>query len=138
MSESNVEKLSRFTPESGNLSSAEILFRAGRASARPNRLWKLLTGTLILSQALTCVFLWPRSSDPDSVEKPKAPPQQLPPVPEEDLSPPSSPSPSLMLLQHQYVNTKPNPTQVLAQEDLIPASPPLRARSTRFEDILEQ
>jgi hypothetical protein len=61
MSEPLAEHLSRFTPDPTGLDRDALLFAAGRASARANRKWQALVGTLALSQVLTLVLLWPRT-----------------------------------------------------------------------------
>jgi hypothetical protein len=64
MSEPFLERLSGFTPQAGNLDRDALLFAAGRASARPNRGWITLAGTLAATQALALVLLWPHASPP--------------------------------------------------------------------------
>jgi hypothetical protein len=64
MSEPIVERLSRFTPDSGGLDRDALLFAAGRASARPNRGWMTLASLLAGTQALSLALLWPHSSPP--------------------------------------------------------------------------
>jgi hypothetical protein len=66
MSESFLERLSRFTPDSGSLDRDAMLFAAGRASARPNRGWIALASVLASSQALSLALLWPSSTPPTS------------------------------------------------------------------------
>jgi len=60
MSEQFAEHLSRFTPDGSGLDRDAVLFEAGRASARPNRRWLALAGTLAACQLLTLTLLWPR------------------------------------------------------------------------------
>src|SRR5262249_7182221 len=64
MSESFLERLSRFTPDAGRLDRDAMLFAAGRASARPNRGWIALAGALASTQALSLALLWPTSAPP--------------------------------------------------------------------------
>ena len=59
MSEPFLERLSRFTPDSGSLERDALLFAAGRRSARANRGWIALAAVLAASQVLTLVLLWP-------------------------------------------------------------------------------
>jgi hypothetical protein len=59
MSEPFLERLSRFTPDAGGLNRDELIFAAGRRSARPNRGWKTLATLLAATQALSVVLLWP-------------------------------------------------------------------------------
>jgi hypothetical protein len=57
------KQLSRFTPDAGGLDRDQMLFAAGRASARPNRRWRALAGAMAASQLMTFgVLLWPRDS----------------------------------------------------------------------------
>jgi hypothetical protein len=60
MREPIIERLSRFTPEGSGLDRDAILFAAGRASARPNRGWMALAGSLAVCQLVTLAILWPR------------------------------------------------------------------------------
>jgi hypothetical protein len=61
MSESFIERLSRFTPDAGGLDRDGLLFAAGRASAGRNRPWMALAGMLAATQLASLVLLWPRS-----------------------------------------------------------------------------
>ena len=60
MSEPFLERLSRFTPDAGGLNRDELLYAAGRDSARPNRGWKALASALAATQALSLVLLLPQ------------------------------------------------------------------------------
>ena len=46
------DKLARFTPDAGGLDPAEVLYRAGRASARTPLAWKLAVAVLLASNAV--------------------------------------------------------------------------------------
>ena len=59
MSERFLERLSRFSPDAGALDRDELLFAAGRRSARPNRGWKALAAGLATTQALSLVLMLP-------------------------------------------------------------------------------
>ena len=61
MSEPFLERLSRFTPAAGGLNRDELLFAAGRNSARPNRTWKALASTLAVTQALSLALFLPQT-----------------------------------------------------------------------------
>jgi hypothetical protein len=61
MSEPLIERLSRFTPNTGGLDRDALLFAAGRASVRTSRWWKVLAGFLGGSQVLTLALLLPRT-----------------------------------------------------------------------------
>src|SRR5258708_39994063 len=64
MSESFLERMSRFTPDAGKLDRDALLFAAGRGSARPNRMWKSLAAVLASTQVLSFVLLWPHEAPP--------------------------------------------------------------------------
>jgi hypothetical protein len=56
-----IERLSRFTPDAAGLDRDALLFKAGRASARPNRRWQAVCATLMTTQLLTLgLVFWPR------------------------------------------------------------------------------
>jgi hypothetical protein len=59
MSEPFLERLSGFSPDSGGLNRDELLFAAGRSSARPNRGWKTLASAQAVTQVLSLVLLLP-------------------------------------------------------------------------------
>ena len=90
MSEPIAERLSRFTPDAGQLDRDALLFAAGRASARPGRRWIAVAGALAASQLLTLVFLWPRTPPPGA-DAPRSPFAPAPSVAVEPPSPPSAP-----------------------------------------------
>jgi len=64
MSESFIERLSRFTPDAGGLDRDSLLYAAGRASARPNRRWIALAAALAVIQPLSLLILWPHPAPP--------------------------------------------------------------------------
>ncbi|HWB12127.1 MAG TPA: hypothetical protein VG826_23070 [Pirellulales bacterium] len=55
-----LERLSRFTPDAGTLDRDDLLFAAGRASARPNRGWMCLSALLGASHVIALAVLWPQ------------------------------------------------------------------------------
>jgi hypothetical protein len=59
------ESLSKLTPDGAALDRDALLFAAGRASARPNRRWQAVAGTLAACQLLTLALLWSRPVPPD-------------------------------------------------------------------------
>jgi hypothetical protein len=63
--DSFAEQLKRFTPDRGGLDREALLFAAGRASARPNRGWMALAGTLAACQLVSLGLLWSRTSGPE-------------------------------------------------------------------------
>ena len=64
MPEPLAELLSRFAPDGTVLDRDALLVAAGRASARPNRIWAALTGGLAASHLLTLALLWPKPTPP--------------------------------------------------------------------------
>ena len=80
----DVERLRKFTPAAGRLDRDEVLFRAGRASARTPRGWKVSCGVLAVSQAATLGLWWgtrptpPVPPMPPAVVVPDAVPAPLP------------------------------------------------------------
>src|SRR4051812_29019628 len=87
------DRLSRFTPTAGGLDRDALLFAAGRRSARGSRLWPVLAGLLLVSQAVTLCVLWPAEL-PAPVTAP-APVVPDAPVPIERGPPPVSPPPDV-------------------------------------------
>jgi hypothetical protein len=84
------DRWAKFTPDASGLDRDAILFAAGRQSARPLRLWPVLTMLLAVSQAVTLVVLWPRSIEP--VRPEIASPPAIEPQPELVLPPSSAPT----------------------------------------------
>jgi hypothetical protein len=60
VSEPFIERLSRFHPDGSNLDRNALLYRAGQASARRNRLWPWAAALLAVSQLVVLGALWPR------------------------------------------------------------------------------
>ena len=131
MPEPLAESLSRFTPDGTGLDRDALLFAAGRASARPNRCWRALAGTLAASQLLTLVFLWPRPAPPAAPPFVAAPAPTveapLPPTAVERPLPLADDTPGLVALCERVLAADgdlPSPPPV---ERLLPPGPPLRA-----------
>ena len=80
-----VAKLARFTPANGGLDRDELLFRAGRASVRPNRVWKVVAGILAATLAALLLPAFPMES-----RKILAPVETPPADPGRDLLPSSA------------------------------------------------
>ena len=89
------DQLAAFTPASA-LDPAEVLFRAGRASARTPWVWKLAAAGLVLTNMAAVGALTLRRPEVVTVPAPVAPPAAIPEtvVPE----PTSEPSPGSGLL----------------------------------------
>lgn len=127
-----IAKLETFTLPAPNRD--ELLFAAGRASARVGRWWKALTGLLAVTQTVTLgVLFWPTGEAPPprppavgpSVVTPVQPAETEPPVP---VSPPD---PSSYLAMRYRDGFPESPERVAAGPTR--QSPPLTAGSWRFE-----
>lgn len=97
-----IGKLARFTLAPGGLDRDEMLFRAGRASAKPNRGWKAAVGVLAGTQAATLAFWLSTVSHPPastSVPAVAAPTESAPPS--APMSPAIDPS-SYLALSHRW------------------------------------
>ena len=137
MSEPFAESLSRFTPDAAGLNRDALLFAAGRASVRPNPLWKALVAVLAVSQLLTLVALWSLL--------PHLPPS-APPVP--PLASPHIPTPiaasetdsigdaQAVDLYDGLLSRTLDRTVPIGSETLVPPAPPLRAFGTPPSTIL--
>jgi hypothetical protein len=124
-----VAALTRFTP-AGVVDPAELLFAAGRASARTHWGWKATVAGLLLSNAALGAFLVFGSHDVPSV----VPPAPMPVVqPEPTPAPPSAPAPtdepwSYRALRATDPELGPNTEPV---SDFTPAREPLTVMSGR-------
>jgi hypothetical protein len=128
MSESFLERLSRFTPDAGRLDRDALLFAAGRASARPNRGWITLASALWATQVLMLALLWPHSTSPvagsgPTIAKSATPPADLAPRRLEGWASPGVWSASPSLLESE-LEDRPDETVTLIESGL-----PLRAFS---------
>jgi hypothetical protein len=121
MSESFTERLSRFTPDGAGLDRDALLFAAGKASARPNRRWRILCSALAASQLLTLgVLCWPRTTLPSM---PNAVPMivnHTPPVP-------ASEEPSLWSLRDPAFATESDPPRPTPIPNAVADEPPMHA-----------
>jgi hypothetical protein len=86
------DKLARFNPDATGLDPAEVLFRAGRASAKTPRVWKVAVAGLLLANAATAAALLFRQEKPPLPEV--IPVTVVVPVimPQTATSPPEAPS----------------------------------------------
>lgn len=129
MSEPLAEHLSRFTPDATGLDRDALLFAAGRASARANRTWQALAGTLVLSQVVTLVWLWPQTS-PSISPSPTSPPlaASRPSHTETTDMPASKPDPSewRVLRQHMF-EMEANEPAPSSDGPMVSPDPPLHA-----------
>src|SRR4051794_33625393 len=91
-----VAKLAQFTPEPGAVDPAELLFAAGRASARTPWYWKATVAASLLANVVCVLLLATRSPEPlvqvhpapDAVPAPQLQPR--PPVAPESVPEPWS------------------------------------------------
>jgi hypothetical protein len=114
-----LDMLARLTPNGSRLDPAEVLVRAGRASARTPWGWKLAVAGLLLANAVTVALLLPRrdpSRPPDATPSPVVTPaaSSPPPVPE---SPPSPEPNSIAALAHSFDPDRPPPPAGFAAPD---------------------
>jgi hypothetical protein len=125
MSESFLERLSQFTPDSGALDRDALLFAAGRASARANRGWIGLAALLATTQALALAVLWsqptPRVGRGFSVATSSAPPAVR-----EHSTTQAMASPGVWTIRHELRESEieDGPDDAVT---LMDAGPPLRA-----------
>ncbi len=123
MSESFHERLSRFTPDAAGLDRDALLFAAGRASARPNRRWLALCGTLAATQLLMLGMLcWPAPLPPM--------PNSVPMIVESAPPAVALERPSLWPLPDQDFATENDPPRPDPMPDLVADEPPMHAFGT--------
>jgi hypothetical protein len=124
MSDPLADRLSRLTPDAANLDRDGLLFAAGRASARPNRIWKVLAAILALSQMTQLAVLWPHS-------KPPVIPISEPSISIEPESPPTKPSPTGgSLVLRNLPDSLDDPPPRAVDEALVADPPPLHASAS--------
>jgi hypothetical protein len=126
MSEPFLERLSRFTPDTGGLNRDALLFAAGRGSARPNRGWITLAAVLASTQALSLALLWTHSLLPAAGS---TGPIATVPAPATAVEPPSAEAQAnagLWSVRHELLEseTEDRPDEAVT---LIETGPPLRA-----------
>jgi hypothetical protein len=124
MSRPIAEILSRFTPDGSTLDRDALLFAAGRASARPNRVLVVLAACLALSQAVTLAVLGYWSAGP--VESPPSREAVVPAVPDVPAASPPPADGPLAVWPQAGVGPDDLPRPV-AVDDLVPDAPPLSA-----------
>ncbi len=136
MREPIIERLSRFTPDGSGLDRDAILYAAGRASARPNRNWMALAGSLAACQLVTLVILWPRPTPAvDSHIVQSIAKEEVQPTPTEVITP-SSPTladaAELWNRNRRMLMTSDTelPPPVSIAGPMVPSDPPLHAYST--------
>jgi hypothetical protein len=127
MSESIVERLSKFTPDASGLDRDALLFAAGRNSVRPNHGWVTMASVLAATQALSLVLLWPRPNSPTSSSTPSI---ATVPLPQRALEHPGTeafPSPPYGLSARHSVPEPDLETRPTADITFVDQGPPLRA-----------
>jgi hypothetical protein len=128
MSEPFIERLSRFTPDAGGLDRDALLYAAGRASARPNRAWVVLTAALALTQLLSVVLLWPRLAPSTTHIAVNVASLPAPPAALASPAPDSLESTGLWSTRHNLSEAEAEHSPVPAQAvTFIESGPPLRA-----------
>ena len=127
MSESFLQRLSRFTPDAGSLQRDALLFAAGRGSARPGRGWKTLAMALAGTQSISLALLWPQLlSSPPSVPVPVAT-RSSSPVESRVVEPPVDPGMWSAASRLQDIETDARPAEAVT---FVDNEPPLRAFAT--------
>ncbi len=130
-----IDALAAFTPDAGRLDRDDLLFRAGRASARPNRWWQRLAAALAVSQAATLVALAPRPTPvppvaPDRRDAPRPAAAPFPPPPV-DSDPSPDPVPGSYAALRDSVATGRLPPVPPAADGLHVSDRPLTVLSAR-------
>jgi hypothetical protein len=142
MSEPILERLSQFTPDPGQLVRDELLFAAGRASARPNRAWISLAAALAGTQVLALVMLLPQAPLPQGAStarfagSPVPPTRPVPSTSGEPTTASATASPGVWSARHLLddVEIADRPADVVT---LIDAGPPLRAFGSPPSSVLD-
>ncbi len=128
MSEPVIERLSRFTPDTGKLDRDALLYAAGHRSARPNRPWIALAAALAVTQMLTLALWWQRPAQSAAVLPPTAAPLPAPSSPSGPTTPDSSDSPGMWSVRRRLLDSdlerRPLPVET---GTFIESEPPLRA-----------
>jgi hypothetical protein len=128
MSESFLERLSRFTPDAGSVDRDKLLFATGRASARPDRGWIALATALAATQALSLVLLWPHATPPGT-----GTPIRVADAPSVDPGQLSLPNTALLLARHRLES---EPEDRPDTGTFVESGPSLRAYGSPPSSIL--
>jgi hypothetical protein len=120
-----VAKLARFTP-APSPDAVELLFAAGRASARTHWLWKGAVAALVISNAALGVLFALRTTDPQPA------PQPIPvvqPAPEQPATPQATTPPSSAPADEpwSYRTLRGSDLEHAPQSDTFPLAPPRQA-----------
>jgi hypothetical protein len=124
-------KLKRLQPAASGLNRDEILFQAGRATARPSRFWKGLALVLAISQVVTLAVWFARSSRQTPVEPVPTPAAVVPIEPVVDSVPasPLDPNSYWVLMHTTDLERRITP----ADDTQAPPRSPLNAGSRQFD-----
>jgi hypothetical protein len=137
MSESFLERLSRFTPDAGTLERDALLFAAGRRSARPNRGWIALATALAGTQALSLALLWPHATPPAGGLPESVTALPSSPAPSESATAQALDSPGLWSVRHSLLESDSEDRSPSARTvTIVDREPPLRAFGTPPSSIL--
>jgi hypothetical protein len=120
-----VAKLARFTP-APSPDAADLLFAAGRASARTHWLWKVAVAALVASNAALGTLLALRTTDPPPTPQPVliVQPAPEPPAPPQASAPPSS-APAEEAWSYRTLRA--SDLEHAPQSDTFPLAPPREA-----------
>ena len=126
MSKPILERLSQFTPDAGGLVRDDLLFAAGRASARPNRAWISLAAALAGTQVLALVLLLPQARVGHGESTPRIARSPAPPTAGEPMPANTVASPGVWSIRHELDDAEiaDHPADAVT---LIDSGPPLRA-----------
>jgi hypothetical protein len=128
MSESFIERLSRFTPDAGGLDRDSLLYAAGRESARPNRPWIVLATALALTQPLSLMLLWPHPAPPAAYVHVPVVVMRAPATTVTSGTADSSDSPGVWSARHSLLESEPEDIPVPVRAiTFVESGPPLRA-----------
>jgi hypothetical protein len=125
----SLEKLARFTPISPNRDA--LLFEAGRASAKPNRVWKWLVIGLLISHGFSfLLWCWPKPTN--RVLETTPPVQSLPSESVVEPNRPASPTTGSYLAYWQEYSETGELAKLTTQGKPTKDNPPLTAFSSRL------
>jgi hypothetical protein len=124
VSQSDIERLSRFTPDRSNLDRDALLYAAGQASVRPNLVWPSMASLLAISQFVMIGVFWQRPTPVQQVAMQRSIPTLM-----DTSEPVAAPeSAELWVLNRQLLESPtgdlPSPASV---EISAGSEPPLRA-----------
>jgi hypothetical protein len=140
MNDPLLNKLARFSPNDGGVSANDILFAAGRASARTHIGWKLVVGGLLVANAVSLsLLLFGTNANQHPANEPAPPAIQTPPKEEPTTTPqpvdvPQSEDPWSYKSLHLLADPEQLPPSQLGAKE-PPSDKPLTVRSTLRSEI---